>query len=81
MFTAIKIIAIGVTWLITCEGKGVGTKSIVGVGNSNLLNSQVKIEGETGFVSYLDAFTKLRKATLAFITSVQSARMEQLSSH
>ena len=70
--------AIGVTWLITCAG---GAKSPVGVGNSNLLNSQVEIEGETGFVSYLDVFTKLRKATLAFVISVPSACMENLNSH
>jgi hypothetical protein len=41
--------AIGVTWLQTCEGVA---KSTVGVGNSNLLSSPVKIEGETMFVSF-----------------------------
>ena len=72
--------AIGVTWLTKC-GRGGGSKSLVGVGNSDLLNSQVEIEGEPGLVSYLDAFTKLRKVTLAFVISAPSARMEQLSSH
>ena len=33
MFTAKEIMAIGVTWLITCEGKGEGATSTVGVGN------------------------------------------------
>ena len=80
MFTAIKIMAIGVVWLITCVGGG-GAKSFVGVGNSDLPNSQVEIGGETGFVSYLDAFTKLPKATLAFVVSAPSAHMEQLSSN
>jgi hypothetical protein len=78
LFTAVKIMAIGVTWLLTCEGVA---KLTVGVGNSNLLSSPVKIEGETGFVSFLGAFAKLRKATLAFVMSVPSARMEQLGSN
>ena len=45
VFTAIKIMAIGVTWLIKCKGGEGGAKSSVGVGNSNLLNCQVKDRG------------------------------------
>lgn len=49
LFTTVKIMAFGVTWLLTCEGV---VKSTVDVGNSNLLSSPAKIEGETGFVSF-----------------------------
>jgi hypothetical protein len=75
VFTAIKIMAIGVTWLISCEG-GRGGEIDSGCWELSVNNSQVKAEGETGFVSYLDAFTKLRKAIQAFIMPVSSARIE-----